>query len=73
MGVSLCSLYVPSGFCWRAGSEVSLGHKFPQGLLAAITLVGGGARDGGTRVSAGVSMSVTVTILLGVLVGPTML
>ena len=33
----------------RAGSVVSMGHIFPQGVLAALTLVGGGAGDGGPR------------------------
>ena len=42
---SLHSLCVPSGFVWRAGSDISMNHVFPQGMLAAIALVGGGAGD----------------------------
>ena len=41
-GSILCSLHVSSGFDVRAGSEMSKGHAFPEGVLAAITLVGGG-------------------------------
>lgn len=56
-GVSLCvsipmQLCVPSGFDRRTGSEVSMDHIFFQGVLAAITLVGGGAGDGVVRASA---------------------
>ena len=50
-------LCVPSGFDRRTGSEVSMDHIFFQGVLAAITLVGGGAGDGVVRASAGVSFS----------------
>ena len=42
VGVSHCSLSVPSGFGGRTGSEGSMDHVFPQGVLAAITVVGGG-------------------------------
>ena len=52
MGVSLYSLHVPSRFGGRAGSDVSRSHIFPQGVLAAITLVGGGAGDEGARARA---------------------
>lgn len=38
---SICSLHVPSGFGVRAGSEVSRGHVFFWGVLAAAALVGG--------------------------------
>lgn len=42
MGVSLCSLHVPSGFV-RAGSDMHVSYVFTQGALTAITMVGGGA------------------------------
>ena len=45
VGTSLYSLCVPSGFVGRAVSDMSMSHIFPQGVLAAITLVGGGAGD----------------------------
>ena len=69
MQESLCTLCVLSGFDGRAGSEMSKGHIFPQGMLAAITLIGGGAGDGGARARArcdlGLLFSVAVTALLG--------
>ena len=43
---------VPSGFCGRVGSEVTVGHIFPQCVLTAITLVGGRAGDGVARAKA---------------------
>ena len=49
MGVTLYSLHVPSGFGGRAGSDMSMSHIFPHGVLAGITLVGGGAGDEGAR------------------------
>ena len=53
--VSLCGhilygLCMPSGFGGRPGSEVGISHVFPQGVLAAITLVRGG--DGGAKARA---------------------
>lgn len=45
MGVSLYVLYVP-GVIGRAVSEGNRSHIFPQGVLATVTLVGGGAGDG---------------------------
>lgn len=39
-------------FGWSAG-DVDESHAFPQGVLAAILLVGVGAADGGARASAG--------------------
>ena len=46
-GVSLCGsilnrLHVPCTFDGRVGSDVSISHIFPKGVLAAITPVGGG-------------------------------
>lgn len=35
-GIIMCAQWL----CWRAGSKVSTGYHFPQGVLAAITLVG---------------------------------
>ena len=46
---SLYSLHVPSGFGGITGFEVNTSHVFSHGVLAAINLVGGGARDGGAR------------------------
>ena len=64
--VSLCGLCVPSG---RAESDMSTGRVFPQGVLAAITLVGGGAGAGGAgargRCERGLLSSVAYTALLG--------
>ena len=49
---------------------------FPQGVLAAVTLVGGGAGDGGAGASAGYEAGiplclVSITALLGVGLTPT--
>ena len=46
VAVSLCYL---CDFGGRAGSDMSMGHIFLQGVLAAITLAGGGARDRGAQ------------------------
>ena len=48
--VSFCGSNLIRSVCsqwlwWETGSDISMNHVFPQGLLAAITLVGGGARD----------------------------
>ena len=45
MGISLHSLCLPNGFDGRAELEMDTVHVFPQGVLLAITLVGGGAGD----------------------------
>ena len=52
MRASLCSLRVPSGVGGRDESDVSGSHTFAQGVLAAITMVEGGARDGMARARA---------------------
>ena len=39
----------------RVGSDVNMSHVFPQGLLVAITLVGGGAELEGLDPEPGVS------------------
>ena len=49
VGASLYSLDVPSGFDGRAGFDVNTNHIFPQGVLTAITLVGGGLGNGRIR------------------------
>ena len=49
VGVFLYSICVPSGFSGGAGFDMNTRHVFPQCLLAAITLVGGGAGDAGAR------------------------
>ena len=36
-----------SAFSGKARFDKDVSHNFPQGLLAALTFVGGGARDGG--------------------------
>lgn len=47
-----CLLYVPGGFSERAGSGMSMNHVLTQGLLEAINLVEGRARDGEARARA---------------------
>lgn len=49
MVVSLCSLCVDSGFDRRDGTELSMGHIFPWGVLTDTTLMGGRTGDGGSR------------------------
>lgn len=49
MGTSLYKLCVPSAFDGRDRFDMDTGHIFPQGVLIAIPLKGGGARDIGTR------------------------
>jgi len=49
-------MHVLSGFARRAGSEVSTGQIFPEGKLAAVTLVNR-ARFGGDRTRTGVNQS----------------
>ena len=41
MGASLYSVRVLNGFGRRAGFGMNTSHIFPQGVLAAVTLVGG--------------------------------
>lgn len=69
VGVSLCSLSVHSGFGRKAGSEINMGHIFPQCVLPVITLVRDEAGNGGTRITAMFGLgflfcSVANTILL---------
>ena len=74
-GAFLFSLRVPSGFGGRAGSAVSTSHVFPQGVLAAITLVGSRAGDAearaGAKCKSGLLLcSVASTTLMGVGAAP---
>ena len=46
VGASLYKLHVPNAFGRRVGFDLVASHIFPQGVLAAITLVVGGAGDG---------------------------
>ena len=46
---------MPSDFGGRPGSEVSMSHVFPQGVLVAITLVGVRTGDGGAGPELGMS------------------
>lgn len=39
-------MLVPIALGWRARFDVDSSHIFPQGVLSAITLVGGGPGDG---------------------------
>ena len=50
--MSLYSLHVPNAFGGRPGFDKNTSHIFPQGVLVAITLVGGGAGSGGARAGA---------------------
>ena len=45
----LCSLHVPNDFGGRAGSQLSISCILLQGVLAPISLVGGGAWGRGVR------------------------
>ena len=57
VGASLDSLHVPSGFGGRAGSDMSTSHIFPQGVLAASTLVGYGLEMEGLKPEPGVTQT----------------
>lgn len=46
VGLFLCIMFVPSGFCLESRFEMSMGHVFYQSVLEAMTLVGSGARNG---------------------------
>ena len=52
MGASLRRARVPRAFGGKAGSYVDANHVFPQVVLAAFTLVGSVAGDGGARACA---------------------
>ena len=61
---------MPNAFGRRAGFDVDASHVFPQGVLAAIALVGGGAGDGGASAGARCEIgfplcSVAITALSG--------
>lgn len=48
----LHTLHVSSALRERGGFDIDTSHVFPQGVLAAITLLGGRAGDGGDRADA---------------------
>ena len=50
VGMYLCKQHVFNPFDDRDQFDVAASHVFPQGVLAAITLVGGAAADRGVRV-----------------------
>ena len=69
---------VPCDFNGRAGSDVSTSHILPHTVLAAITLVGVGAGDGGAKARPKCELwllfcSVANSTLLGERVGPKLL
>lgn len=71
VGAFLYRLHIPSAFDGRAGFDMDPTHVFPQGVLAAMTLVEGRAGDEGAtaraiREARLLLCSVAVTTLLGV-------
>ena len=62
---SLYSLCVPSGFDVKAGFQVNISHIFPQGILAAVTLVGGKTEDDGTRARASCELMLPICLVAG--------
>ena len=54
MGMSLYRLCIPNAFGGRAGFDMNASHVFPQGVLAAITVVGGGLEMKGLQLGLGV-------------------
>lgn len=61
---------MPTAFGERGGCNADASYIFPQGLLEAITLVGGGSRDGGAGSGAECEVglqfcSVAITTLSG--------
>ena len=76
-GVFLCGsvpILFSSAFGERAGFDIDASYIFPQSVLAAIILVGGGAGDGGVRNGARcepglILCSVAITTLLWVGMG----
>ena len=63
-------LHATNAFGERAGFDMDTSHVFPHGVLAAITLAGNEARDGGARAGIGCEAglrlcSVTITALSG--------
>ena len=52
VGRSLSRLCLPSAFGGKAEFDVNAYHIFPQGVLVAITLLGGVAGDEGARACA---------------------
>lgn len=70
MGASLYKLHMPNASGGKAELDIDSGHIFPQGVLAALTLVSGRTGDWGARASTGRDLgfplySVPVTTLSG--------
>lgn len=70
MGASQFSLSVPSGFGGKTVSDMKMSYIFLLGVLAALTLVESGTRNGGTRASARCELgllliTIAITALLG--------
>lgn len=71
MGAFLYRLSVPNAFAGRAGYDLDASKILPQGVLAAINLIGGGAGDERDRAGAGYEVglplcSVAITTVSGV-------
>ena len=78
MGLFLYSLHLPNDLTVRAGSDKDRSHVSSQGVLAAISLVGGGTGDeepeARARYETGLLLrSVALTTLLSVEYGPKLL
>ena len=78
VGTFVYRLCVPNAFGGIAGFDMDASHIFPQGVLAAITLIGGGAGAREPRASSGCEAglpccSMAITTLLGVGSDPTLL
>lgn len=63
VAVSLCTLYVPSGFGLRAGSDVDTSHVFLHGVLTIITWIEDVAGIGGARACVGSKAGLTLCSL----------
>ena len=77
VGASLYRLRLLSRICRIAGSGVSVGHTFPQGVLVAVIFVGGGTENGRAgaraRCESGLLFSVYDITTLEVRLGPKVL
>ena len=78
VGTSLHKLHLLNVFGVRAGFDADACHLFSQGVLAAVTLVGGVVDVGGARACTGCEVrlalcSVAVTVLSQVGSAPTLL
>ena len=73
--MSIYSLHVPIAFGGKAGFDMNRRYTFPQVVLASVTLVRGGAGDGGARARAMCEpvlplCSVAIPVLSGVGLDP---